>query len=88
MPIPGDQFEKGLDKTKFLMLEFLRKNPNFAYNMWEIVEGIGVSTKSQGLVKLTLIAWGFGSSLDKMAEEGLIDKKIIDGQSLYRIHKI
>ncbi len=88
MPIPEEQFEKGLDKTKHQMLEFLKKNSDSAYNLWEIVEGIGVSTKSQGFVKLTLIAWGFGSSLDGMAEEGLIDKKIINDESYYRIHKI
>ena len=88
MPIPREQFDKGLDKTKYQMLDFLKKNPDSAYNLWEIVEGIGVSTKPQGFVKATLIAWGFGSSLDKMADEGLIDKKIFDGESFYRIHKI
>jgi len=91
MPISGEQFDKGLDKTRYQMLEFLRKNPDKAYKVKEIVEGIGVSTETQDFGKMLLIAvalvWGFGSTLDSMVKEGLIDKKIIDGESYYRIHK-
>jgi hypothetical protein len=92
MPIPGEQFEKGLDKTKYQMLEFLKKNPDKAYRVEEIAEGIGVSTKTQDFGKMLLMAvalvWGYGSTLDSMVKEGLIDKKTIDGESYYRIHKM
>ena len=91
MPISGEQFDTGLDKTKYQMLEFLRKNPDKAYNVDEIVEGIGVPTETQNAGKKVLIAvaivLGFGSTLDSMAEDGSIDKKVIDGVSYYRIHK-
>lgn len=91
MPIPGEQFEKGLDKTEYQMLDFLKKNPDNAYTLWEIVEGIGVSMKTQELGKRLLIAtaivFGYGSSLDDMTKKGLIDKKIVNGESYYRIRK-
>ena len=91
MPISGEQFDAGLDKTRYLLLEFLEKNSDKAYKVEEIVEGIGVSTKTQDFGKMLLMAvalvWGFGSTLDSMAKEGLIDKKVIDGESYYRIHK-
>ena len=91
MPIPGEQFEKGLDKTEYQMLDFLKKNPDNAYTLWEIVEGIGVSIKAQEFGKRFLIAvgvvFGYGSSLDNMIQKGLIDKKIVNGESYYRIRK-
>ena len=34
------------------------------------------------------LVWGFGSTLDSMVKEGLIDRKVIDGKSHYRIHKM
>ena len=92
MPISGEQFDKGLDKTGYQMLELLKKNPDKAYKVEEIVEGIGVSTKTQDFGKTLLmtvsLVWGFGSTIDSMAKEGLIDKKVIDGESHYRIHKM
>lgn len=91
MPISGEQFEKGLDKAEYQMLDFLKKNPNNAYTLWEIVEGIGVSVNTQEFGKRLLasaaIVFGYGSSLDDMAKKGLIDKKIVNGESHYRIRK-
>ncbi len=91
MPIPGEQFEKGLDKTDFQMIDFLKKHQDNAYTIREIVEGIGVSLEAQEFGKRLLIAvavvFGYGSSLDRMAEKGLIDKKIVNGENYYRIHK-
>ena len=91
MPISGEQFEKGLDNTQFWMLEFLRKNPDKAYKVEEIVEGVGISTKTQGLGRTILMAValvGWDSTLDNMAKEGLIAKKTVNGESYYRIHKM
>jgi len=87
MPVPREKVEKGLDKTKYQILEFLKKNQSYAFNIWEIVENLGISTKSVKFPKLLLVAWSFGTILDEMVEEGLIDKKMNDGQIVYLIHK-
>jgi hypothetical protein len=56
----------------------------------EIVEGIGISTKTQDLGRTILMAValvGWDSTLDDMAKAGLIDKKTVNSENYYRIHK-
>jgi hypothetical protein len=90
MPIPGEQFDKGLDNTKFQMLEFLKKDPNNAYTPLEIMHGIGLSTKTNNFgegVILVLGLMGYDSMLRDMAKAGVIKEKTINGQSYYKVVK-
>lgn len=43
MPIPIDQFEKGLDTDDNKIIEFLETNPDKAYTIEEIAHAIGMS---------------------------------------------
>jgi hypothetical protein len=91
MPISGEQFEKGLDSTEYQIVEFLKKNPNKAYSLSEIVQGIGVSIQTDDTLKRIVvtaaIVFGYNSILDKLTKNGLIEQKTINGQTFYRAHK-
>lgn len=91
MPIPKEQFDKGLDKTEYQILQFLGENRDNAYEWTEVAQGIGewklpTDTGRRILYSIGVALW-IGGALDDLVRKGLVDKKVIDGESWYRIHQ-
>ena len=91
MPIPRDQFDKGLDETRYQILKFLTARPDDAFEINELASAIynwrpptdfGVALL-QGLASV----FGIGMALDDLARQGLVDKKTIDGKTYYSIRR-
>jgi len=91
MPITIDQFEKGLDDTAYKILRFLGENPNNAYDVMEVAQGIGEWNPPRDTGKQILyamgIALGIGGQLNDLVNKGLVDKKMITGSVRYAIHR-
>ena len=91
MPITRDQFEKGLDDTAYKILRFLGENPNNAYELMEVAQGIGEwnPPRDTGMRILYAmgIALGIGGQLNDLINKGFVDKKMITGSVQYAIHR-
>jgi uncharacterized protein YihD (DUF1040 family) len=92
MPITRDQFEKGLDDTANKILRFLGENPNNAYEVIEVAQGIGEwnPPKDFGLQQLLYvltISSGIAGHLNDLVNKGLVDKKMIGGSVRYAIRR-
>jgi hypothetical protein len=93
MPITRDQFEKGLDDTAYKILRFLGENPNNAYDVAEVAEGIGEwnpprdTSTSRRILYAMGVALGIGGQLNDLVSKGLVDKKVIAGSVRYAVHR-
>jgi len=91
MPITRDQFEKGLDDTPYKILRFLGENPDNAYDVMEVAQGVGEWNPPRDTIKGILydvsIAFGIGSQLNDLVNKGLVDRKVITGSVRYAIHR-
>lgn len=91
MPITRGQFEKGLDKTAYRILQFLGENPDKAYEFMEVAQGIGEWNPPKDTGRRILYAigmgLGIGGQLDDLVNKGFVDKKVITGTTWYSIHK-
>ena len=91
MSITRDQFEKGLDDTAYKILRFLGENPNNAYEINEVAQGIGEWNPPEDTGKRILYAMtiglGIASQLSDLVNKGSVDKKIISGSVLYAIRR-
>ena len=92
MPITRVQFEKGLDDTAYKILRFLGENPDNAYEVIEVAQGIGEwnPPKDRGmrqfLYVITIVS-GIAGHLNDLVNKGLVDKKMITGCVRYAIRR-
>jgi hypothetical protein len=91
MPISKDQFNKGMDKTRYQIILFLSEQPGEAYQPIEIAKELGNwdtdESSDTGIIYNAGIVMSFRGSLDTLVDEGLVDKKTIDGETWYCIHQ-
>jgi len=91
MPIPRDQFDKGLDETRYKIIKFLTANAEKAYDISEVSQEIySVELPSDWKWAIpTAIgrALAIGNALDALVHEGLVNKKVIGGNPYYSIHR-
>ncbi len=91
MPIPKDQFDRGVDKTTYQILQFLSEHPDNAYEPLEIAQALGEWKPGEFTGKqlfLTFAAtWLYHNALDDLYRKGMVDKKTIEGKTWYCIHK-
>ena len=90
MPISRDQFNKGLDKTRYQIILFLSEHVGDAYQPIEIAKELGNwdsnESSDAGIMYNTGVVMAFRGSLDNLADDGLVDKKTIDGETWYCIY--
>ncbi|MFC2024597.1 hypothetical protein ACFLTJ_03395 [Chloroflexota bacterium] len=92
MPLPREQFEKGLDNTAQKIINFLKEHADRAYEPSEIAEAIdegklpAENSLWRGMALLSL-TWQNHGILEDLVKKGLVDKKIIKGISWYCIHQ-
>ena len=91
MPIPREQFDKGLDETRYQILKFLTAHPDQAFEINEVADAIygwgpppDIGT---AFVQALGITFGIGTALDDLARQGLVNRKIIGGKTYYSIHR-
>ncbi len=91
MPITRDQFEKGLDDTAYRILRFLGENPNNAYDVAEVAQGVGEWNPPRDtgvrILYAMSIALGIGGQLNDLVSKGLVDKKVVAGSVRYAVHR-
>jgi hypothetical protein len=91
MPIPRDQFVKGLDKIRYQIILFLTDHVDQAYQPIEVAKELGDWDKEESTDKGILFNAGmvevFRGTLDGMTTEGLVDKKVLDNMTWYCIHQ-
>jgi hypothetical protein len=91
MPISRDQFNKGLDKTRYQIILFLSEHPSEAYQPIEIAKELGNwnsdESSDTGIMYNAGVVMAFRGSLDNLVAEGLVDKKTIDAETFYCIHQ-
>ena len=91
MPIPRDQFDKGLGEMGAKILKLLTEHPNEAFDLDEIAAGLGYIQPKDDFGKILLssfaIIFGIGGELNDLVRKNLVDKKVIQGKDYYSIHK-
>lgn len=92
MPIPRDQFDKGLDETSNQILKFLTTHPDQAFTVSEVANTIyGPSSPSPDMLTVITRAlaevYGLSPALDDLARQGHVDKKMIKGKPYYTISR-
>ena len=91
MPISKDQFNKGLDKTRYQIILFLSEHVTEAYQPIEIAKELGNwnsdESSDTGIMYNAGVVMAFRGSLDNLVSEGLVDKKTIDAETFYCIHQ-
>lgn len=91
MPIPREQFDKGLDETRYKIIKFLTANPEQAYDINEVGQEIySVELPSDWKWAIPAAigrALAIGNALDAIVHEGLVNKKVIGGNTYYSIHR-
>ena len=91
MPISRDQFNKGLEKTRYQILLLLSEHVGEAYQPIEIAKELGHwssdESSDSGITYNSGVAMAFRGSLDTLVDEGLVDKKTIDGETWYCIRQ-
>ncbi len=92
MPISRDQFNKGLDKTRYQIILFLSEHLGDAYQPIEIAKQLGNWNEDEssdtGIMYNAGVVMTFRGSLDNLVEEGLVDKKTIEGETWYCVHGV
>ena len=91
MPIPRDQFDKGLGEMGAKILKLLTDNPDEAFDVDEIAEGLGYQQPKADLGKILLssfaFVFGIGGALNDLVKKNLVDRRVIVGKDYFSIHK-
>ncbi len=83
MPITREQFEKGLNNQQTRVVNFLELSPDQAFTIDEIIRGLGISLANKDVIAVSAILAGWNSLLDKLADDGLIEKKTVNEMNYY-----
>ena len=87
IPIDKDEFDRG-KKDGWVakrVVSFLEKNKNKAFNIDEIMRGIGYEMREDNLVWEFLGFWAFNNTLDHLVKDGRIVNKKVDFNDYYMI---
>ena len=92
MPIPREQFDKGLDDTSYKVIDFLKAHPNEAFEVGEVAEGAygpPSGSKQPGATSAEILAKSKKMEffLADLVQQGLVDKKTIGDKPYYCIHQ-
>jgi hypothetical protein len=84
MPIPREQFEKDLSTEQAQYLQFLEHNPDQAYTVEEIFEGVHIQLPPDRVWRAVYL-WSQANELRALARRGLVDTKVINAKTYYAI---
>jgi len=89
MIINREQFNLGVDETRYHVLKFLTANPDKAYSLPAIEEAIfdplRVDDEWKRVVSAMARAMAIGSALDHWVSQGAVDRKTIGCDTYYAI---
>lgn len=83
MPIPKEQFERGLSDTKIKVLELLRTRSDWAFNVTDVLDELGIERGSLG--RAIVAAFAFSGVLENLVSKDVIRKKEISGATYYML---
>jgi hypothetical protein len=92
MPIPRDQFDKGLDDTSYKVIDFLKAHSKEAFGVNEVTEGIfspASGAKQPGPTSAEMLAKSKRMEffLADLVQKGMVDKRSMGDKIYYCIHK-
>jgi len=89
VPIPREQFEQGSDGTEEQVMHLLSDNPEKAFSVNEVagtIYGDPPADVMDIIQRIPRLLITVGGTLDSLANQGRLDRKIVDGITYYCIH--
>jgi hypothetical protein len=88
VPLSRAEFEKGSDDTRGKIIALLSANADQAFSLNEIVGGIYGDPPAdvmEIIQRIPRLIIGVGAALEGLVDRGLLDRRIVDGITYYRM---
>ena len=90
MPISREEFERGTDETGGRIMHWLSANPDKAFSVNEIagaIYGDPPADVMDIILRIPRLLIGVGGTLDSLAGQKLVERRVVDGITYYSVCK-